>query len=51
MASLDGWSLLGGNIIVTGHRLRRLRWEPVETKKTLMEYLPKDLEVVISLGI
>jgi hypothetical protein len=45
----DGWSLMGGNQIVTGYRLKRLGWEPVETKeKSLMAYLPEELELAIS---
>ncbi|RDB15631.1 hypothetical protein Hypma_004030 [Hypsizygus marmoreus] len=47
-----GWSLMGGNQIVTSHRLRRLGWEPVETKKkSLMESLPEELELAIILGL
>lgn len=48
---LDSWSLMGRNKIVISLRLKRLGWEPTETKKeTLMEYLP-ELELAISKGL
>lgn len=44
----DGWSLMGANMIAVGHRLQRVGWEPTETrKKSLMESLPEEMEVVM----
>lgn len=43
---------MGGNQIVVSQRLKRLGWEPTETKKkSLMEFLPEELELAISKGL
>ncbi|PFH46827.1 hypothetical protein AMATHDRAFT_50760 [Amanita thiersii Skay4041] len=43
-----GWSIFGGNQNVTGERLKKFEWEPVETKKlSLMDSLTAEVEIAM----